>query len=1217
MQLKSSYYIQEFNQLLARVTGEDVLLAFQKTVEGFSVNGLPEQDAFTDVNPLLKVAWNIVSRGERTLASLFLAERILTRQLGAESVQKAAVSGEVSFNISSVELEGLEKDDLIYLLTNFNEIDEGTVASKLGSGYLMVYRVLRDLQLSAQFQATVLLAILSKKLDVESGQAIELLDDEELGKIVVEDLNELFQQLNALVDETEEPLNLISERNVESKELLVVGYFEDASLELSEKVEKELEFYTKVLTDRTISYKPLGIVVEYETSDGKDGKKYAQRFDFNSESQQVAITYFLQNIFRKEAFRPGQLGIINRAVQTQDVIGLLPTGGGKSLTYQICAILQPGVTVVVDPINSLMKDQFDKLIEYGFSKVQFINSFNTPEERDENLENLTLGKYQIVFVSPERFQIEKFRSSLHGCSTNGVYYSYAVIDEAHCVSEWGHDFRHTYLNLSKNIKRFCPGKSKHVSLFGLTATASFDVLADVQRELEMKEDAIITLPAEAVDRKELKFEIIPTVNDVPPELMFYERERRLSEVKYPLIRQYVKSVSEKVAGFEGRPEFADSFFESTDGLYQNAGIIFCPTKSDRLKSGVIPIRESIIKWYPSEAVGTFFGSADDDTIVSEYVSELASESRKNQDDFINNRTNLMISTKAFGMGIDKPNIRYTLHYTFPNSVESFYQEAGRAGRDRVAAICGILYSDVDRRSNLDFLENSFRGVDREKAIMDELLDEVQYEDYFNLNVLKRKVQDKFPALHSMGYGNVNKDGKRNERYIYLNGPWKEQQSKWIKIGLIDLERNLRSYDNATQNFDIQEAEKILDFTRELIRKECPDGDFKSWLKQTSAPGIKTQLNEGKSQAHVLRIGFTNRVLTEMKELVDSAGIEEFEEKIIRAAYNFSKDEEGFIERLRYQYENYHNWSKRLVLSADIERKLTELYPRIRNAADTQRAIYRMTIAGIIDDYTIDYAGKFLEVKFQPKEDKEYINSLRSYFKRYLGDKQTNNQIAKVRRKKADSILNKTLYTLLEFIDSEIGEKRRRSIEYMASLCELGINHGDKVFRENIVYYFTSKYARMDYLPKDTDEGRVANAHVVRKYLDFISKPPDGLGGEIDNAKHLRGACSSLRINMRGENASIDLLSSFSSFALDVNNTDADSSQESLRQEAIDLYRKGFKRLSETETWENVRELQHEFNSKVIDLNPSVKSDLDSLTNEIMVNRTSTKLSAFLKHQLVT
>lgn len=1214
MQLKSSYYIQEFNQLLARVAGEDVLIAFHKTVAGFSLKGLPEQDAYTDANPLLKVAWNIITRGERTLASLFLAERILTRQLGAEAVQKATVSGEVRFNISSAELEGLEKDDLIYLLTNFNEIDEGTVASKLGSVYLMVFRVLRDLQLSAQFQVTVLLTILSNKLDVESGQAIELLDDEELGMIAVEDLNELFQQLNALVDETEEPLNLISELSTEDKEVLAVGYSEDASVELSEKVEKKLEFYTKVLTDGTVSYKPLGVVVEYETPDGKDGKKYAQRFDFNSESQQVAITYFLQNVFRKEAFRPGQLGIINRAVQTQDVIGLLPTGGGKSLTYQICAILQPGVTVVVDPINSLMKDQFDKLIEYGFSKVQFINSFNTPEERDENLENLTLGKYQIVFVSPERFQIEKFRSSLHGCSANGVYYSYAVIDEAHCVSEWGHDFRHTYLNLSKNIKRFCPGKSKDVSLFGLTATASFDVLADVQRELEMKEDAIITLPAEAVDRKELKFEIIPTVNDVPPELMFYERERRLSEVKYPLIRKYVKSVPEKVAGFESRPEFADSFFESTDGLYQNAGIIFCPTKSDKLKSGVIPIRESIIKWYPSEAVGTFFGSADDDSIVSEYVSELASESRKNQDDFINNRTNLMISTKAFGMGIDKPNIRYTLHYTFPNSVESFYQEAGRAGRDRVSAICGILYSDVDRRSNLDFLENSFRGVDREKAIMDELLDEVQYEDNFNLNVLKRKVQDKFPALHSM---NLGSDREGNERYIYLNGSWRENPAQRISIGLIDFKRDLRSYDNATRNFDTVEAEAILEFTRELLRQECSDGNYLAWIKQSSTPGIKTLLKEGKSKVHVLRIGFTNRVLTEMRTMVDASGVEEFDEKIIRAAYNFSKDAEDFIERLDYQYKSFHKWSKTLFLTEEVEVKLKELYPRIRNAADTQRAIYRMTIAGIIDDYTIDYAGKFLEVRFQRKEDKEYINSLRSYFKRYLGNKLTNNQIAKVKRKKADSILNKALYTLLEFIDSEIGKKRRRSIEYMASLCELGINHGDKVFRENIVYYFTSKYARMDYLPKDTDEGRKANAAIVKKYLDFISEPPDGLGGEIDNAKHLRGACSSLRINMRGENASIDLLSSFSSFALDINNTDADSSQESLRQEAKDLYEKGFKGLIESETWENVRELQHEFNSKVLDLNPSVKSDLDSLTNTIMVHRTSTKLSAFLKHQLVT
>lgn len=1211
MQLKAGYYIQEFNDLLAAIVGEDVFLAFHKTTNGIAVEGLPELPNYSSVNPLLKVAWNIVTRGEKTLGSIFLSQEILTRHLKKESIKRESLHGIERLNIASDEFKNLDKDELVYLLTNFNEIEEGEVASKLGSSYLLVFRILRDLQLAAQYQVVVLLLVLLNKLNVNEDEPVLLLDDLELGKLAVQDLNHLFHHLNALISNTEEPLKLIACGNENTKKGLSVGYSQQAEIKLSAAIKKDVSFYSQVLTDRHISYKQLGDVVEYEVIDDKGEAKYAQRFDFHSLEQEEAITYFLQNIFRKQEFRPGQLGIINRAIQNQDVIGLLPTGGGKSLTYQICAILQPGVTVVIDPINSLMKDQFDKLVEYGFTKTQYINSFNKTEERDENLENLTLGKYLIVFVSPERFQIEKFRTSLEGCSANGVYFSYAVIDEAHCVSEWGHDFRHTYLNLAENIKRFCTGKSKALSLFGLTATASFDVLADVTRELDMPQNAIISLPPKAIDREELNFEIIPTKVEISQSIPFYERERALSVFKYPLIKSFILQFPEKVAKLKKPPDLTHNFFEKSGGKYKNAGIIFCPTKSDRLESGVVMIRDSIETWYPSgsEAIGTFFGSADEDSIVSDKVSKLAEESRKNQDDFINDRTNLMVSTKAFGMGIDKGNIRYTLHYTLPNSVESFYQEAGRAGRDRVSSICGILYNDVDRRGNLDFLENSFKGVDREKNIMNELLDEVQYEDNFNLNVLKRKVQDRFPKLKSMRLDQqANTD---RDRYIWLNGTFQE-----VTIGKIDLERNLISYDNVRKNIDSEEAEEIITYTCGLLRQLCPNGNYVGWIKQQSAPGIKTLIDEEGTRLHTLRIGFTNRVMTEMKTLVDESGVEEFDEKIVRAAYNFSTDEEHFIEKLHFHYGFFHNWQRELSLSEEVKSKLKEQYPRIRNTADTLRAIYRMTIVGIIDDYTIDYAGRFLEVKFQRKEETDYIANLREYFKRYLGDKETNKQLSKVKQSNESSILNRTLFTLLEFINHEIGKKRTKSIEYMAELCELGLAHGDQVFRENIVYYFTSKYARKGYLPKDTDNGRVATTAIVKTYLDYISKPPDGLGGEIDNAKHLRGACSMLRIGMKEENASVDLLTSFSSFALDSNvGSESESSKRVLRQEAKELYAKGFKTFSKSEPWDNVRSLLQQFNSKVIDLNPSVQPEIELLTNKVLVYRTSNKLSKFLKSQL--
>ena len=164
------------------------------------------------------------------------------------------------------------------------------------------------------------------------------------------------------------------------------------------------------------------------------------------------LRYFLKLIFRKEDFRPGQLPILNRALGLKSVIGLLPTGGGKSLTYQLAAMLQPGVTLVVDPLKGLMKDQYDGLLKTGIDCISYINSDITSnkEEAHRREQALTGSQIQILFLSPERLSIHRFREVLRSMRESGVYFSYGVIDEVHCVSEWGHDFRLAYLHLGRN-----------------------------------------------------------------------------------------------------------------------------------------------------------------------------------------------------------------------------------------------------------------------------------------------------------------------------------------------------------------------------------------------------------------------------------------------------------------------------------------------------------------------------------------------------------------------------------------------------------------------------------------------------------------------------------------------------------------------------------------------------------------------------------------------
>ena len=377
------------------------------------------------------------------------------------------------------------------------------------------------------------------------------------------------------------------------------------------------------------------------------------------------LRYFLQYIFRKKTLWEGQLDTISRTLEGKDSIVLLPTGGGKSIAFQLASFLLPGPALVIDPIVSLMDDQIDNLAGFGIDRTIAITSQITdPEDKTRALNLLGQGEYLFAYIAPERLQTNDFRRSLRSLTVHTPI-SLVAIDEAHCVSEWGHDFRTAYLNVARICRMYCESNGHVPPIVALTGTASRAVLKDLQRELQILDfDAVIT--PKSFDRAELSFSVV----------------RSHSQEKKARLTSYL---GQKLPSLFGVP--TATFFQSR-GNDTFSGLVFCPHVNGSF--GVVEQTDNVRR---ALRVSTDYYSGKAPKFVD--GESWGDRKRSIARNFKQNRIAVLVCTKAFGMGIDKPNIRFTVHFGIPPSVESFYQEAGRAGRDRRQAHCCILVSSDD------------------------------------------------------------------------------------------------------------------------------------------------------------------------------------------------------------------------------------------------------------------------------------------------------------------------------------------------------------------------------------------------------------------------------------------------------------------------------------------------------------------------------------------
>lgn len=632
--------------------------------------------------------------------------------------------------------------------------------------------------------------------------------------------------------------------------------------------------------------------------------------NYNCKDKTEDLQFFLQWIFRKKHFLPGQKEIVERALSNRDVIGLLPTGAGKSLCYQLSALLEPGMTLIVDPIVSLMNDQIDNLKRLQIDAIAAISSDHNSQERTCIMDRMCNKNLLMLFISPERLQIAEFREKLTNmCQHTAV--PFLVIDEAHCVSEWGHDFRPAYLRLAENTKKFCLYHDLKPTIVALTGTASWDVLTDIQREIDVNEDEAIVTP-KTFDRPELNYEILKCNSN--------------------------NKSSKLIAQILELPQR----FDTSDNMFfnpENAGIVFCPHVNGQY--GITEVASQIRKELPDmiKHVAIFGG-----TTPKNYSSQLWKETKlENQKSFKENRCQIMVATKAFGMGIDKPNVRFTIHYNIPTSLEAFYQEAGRAGRDRKKAICIILFSGE-------------------------------------------------PSSWKKGYD--------------------------VPIGELDRISQSISY---SQQDDIY---RMLFFHN------------KTWIgAENELQGIMHLVNE--------------RILPVLRNL------------------RYDERDKIFIPFGSSQVEE--------------------------NSKSNEKALYRLATLGIVADYTLDYNAKQFEVEVIHRTDDFIETALLDYFSRYKPNEYRALASQKIKLAKGQSVLEKSLAVLLEFVYDEIEKKRRRAIFQMAEIAESS-SQSLEPFRMQLLNYLE----KSEFTQQLAD---VAKRIEPLEWVNIASKLED-----IDSARHLLGGC---------------------------------------------------------------------------------------------------------------
>ena len=700
------------------------------------------------------------------------------------------------------------------------------------------------------------------------------------------------------------------------------------------------------------------------------------------------LCFFLNEIFRKKSFLPQQYEVIECLLNRNNSIALLPTGAGKSIIFQLAGILLPGLTLVIDPLKALIDDQFINLKNLGLSNIDKINSSCSFDERTIFSYNIREGRILFSYISPERLQTSQFRTELKSVSSITPI-SLTVIDEAHIISEWGHDFRTSYLQMGRNLDRYCSeNKDKKTTIVGLTGTASENVLNDIKNELMIKDEQNIISPS-SFDRKEIHFEVIK-VDDLNDK---YDALNEILTEKIP--KHFTKS--------------RNQFYNEEKNSQSNGGVVFT-SHTHKYASGSPSTKIHSTRKVKNFMVDQKILNSDD---IAIYDGKVPDSQRDNQRgkilrDFKQNDLSCVVATKAFGMGIDKPNISYVIHFTAPMSIEGFYQEAGRAGRHpsrykKTNALSYSIYNDQFYEEAMDILNSSTNVEANDK------LDRYGFEeggDLFNqLWFILNAYKDKDKEIYDMQllWRKFFKKKKSliireaDMRKLYSN---KEYERFGKKASPTDTQRmlfrlmSLNIIDDYAVNFRIDGIESF-DITLSQFSPDSIKNSLRSFLMKYDSPkDVEIRMNKYSSILSLVEKLQNNKIdlLEEsiylaMNILVEYVYDDIYTKKkttlqtMVAKCHEYKNPDDFRSQLLNYLQENEFTESIRGWSQKDFEDiGINEIEKTIENVEKRKRGLFEGAVDRALDNYGSNpalHASRLIIkiIETNSKEEEIYTRSL--------------------------------------------------------------------------------------------------------------------------------------------------------------------------------------------------------------------------------------------------